>query len=188
MRGAMDRARTGSIARRMAALCLGIPLAGCASMTQDVDAYYRQMAVNYQDAVEQAKLDEAQVDHQAQVLAVTGDKKKLQKCQQILAKIRKSEEDYAHQQKRFEKAADWMESHFHINKEAILRLVGTSKGPEAPLTADPIVSSDHDTSSKHRRIEPTQKEPSTPVTNGHTGFVFIRRCFTSLSKMLTLGR
>jgi hypothetical protein len=102
------------------------------------------MAVNYQEAVEQAKLDETKVDHQAQVLAVTGDKKKLQKCQQILAKIRKSEEDYAHQQKRFEKAADWMESHFHINKEAVASVVGASKGADTPPTADPIVSPDHD--------------------------------------------
>jgi uncharacterized protein involved in tolerance to divalent cations len=144
MRGAMDRARTGSIARRMAMLCLAIPLAGCASMTQDVDAYYRQMAVNYQEAVEQAKLDETKVDHQAQVLAVTGDKKKLEKCQHILAKIRKSEEDYAHQQKRFEKAADWMESHFHINKEEVASLVGTPKEAKAPPNADPIVSTDHE--------------------------------------------
>jgi hypothetical protein len=144
MRGAMDRARTGSIARRMAGLCLGIPLAGCASMTQDVDAYYRQMAVNYQEAVEQAKLDETKMEHQAQVLAATGDKKMLQKCERVLAKIRKSEVDYAHQQRRFEKAADWMESHFDINKETIVRLVGTSKGPEASPTADPMVSPDHD--------------------------------------------
>ena len=144
MKGAMDRARAGSIARRVAVLCLGIPLAGCASMTQDVDAYYRQMAVNYQEAVEQAKLDETKVDHQAQVLAVTGDKKKLQKCQRILAKIRKSEEDYAYQQKRFEKAAEWMESHFHINKEAVASVVGTSKGADAPPSADSIVSPDHD--------------------------------------------
>jgi hypothetical protein len=144
MKGPMDWARAGSIARRMAALCLGIPLAGCASMTQDVDAYYRQMAVNYQEAVEQAKLDETKMEHQAQVMATTGDKKMLQKAERILAKIRKSEVDYAHQQKRFEKAADWMESHFDINKEAIVRLVGTSKGPEAPPTADPIVSPDHD--------------------------------------------
>jgi hypothetical protein len=144
MKGAMDRARTGSNARWMAVLCLGIPLAGCASMTQDVDAYYRQMAVNYQEAVEQAKLDETKMEHQAQVLATTGDKKMLQKCERVIAKIRKSEVDYAHQQKRFEKAADWLESHFDINKEAIVRLVGTSKGPEAPPTADPIVSSDHD--------------------------------------------
>jgi hypothetical protein len=144
MKGPMDRARAGSIARRMAALCLGIPLAGCATMTQDVDAYYRQMAVNYQEAAEQAKLDETKLDHQAQVLAVTGDKQKLQKSQRILAKIRKSEEDYARQQKRFEKAADWMESHFRIDKEAVAALVGSSKGSEGPPTAAPIASPEHD--------------------------------------------
>ena len=92
MRGAMDRARSGSIARRMAALCLAIPLAGCASMTQDVDAYYRQMAVNYQEAIEQAKVDETHIERQAQVMATTGDKKKLEKYQRVLAKIRQSED------------------------------------------------------------------------------------------------
>ncbi len=144
MRGAMDRARTGSIARRLAGLCLAIPLAGCASMTQDVNAYYRQMAVNYQEAIEQAKLDETSLDRQAQVMATTGDKKKLQKYQRVLSKVRKSEEEYARQQQRFEKAAEWMESHFHINKEAVAGVVVTSKNPEAPPTADPIVSPDHD--------------------------------------------
>jgi hypothetical protein len=144
MKGPMDRARAGSIARRMAALCLGIPLAGCASMTQEVDAYYRQQAVYYKEGVEQAKLDETKMEHQAQVLATTGDKKMLQKCERVLAKIRKSEVDYAHQQERFEKAAEWMESHFHINKEAVASLVGTSKGADAPPSADPIISPDHD--------------------------------------------
>ena len=36
----------------LASFSLGIALTGCAAMTQDVDAYYRQMAVNYQEAAE----------------------------------------------------------------------------------------------------------------------------------------
>jgi hypothetical protein len=102
----------------MAALCLGIPLAGCASITQDVDAYYRQMAVNYQDAIDRAKVDEVSVEDQSRVLAATGDQRKYRKSRRELEKIRSWEEHCAWEKKRFEKAAEWMERHFELSKRA----------------------------------------------------------------------
>ena len=58
----------------------GIWLCGCAAMTTDVDAYYRQMAVNYQEAIERSKLEESTLEKQAQVLAATGDRSKSRKA------------------------------------------------------------------------------------------------------------
>jgi hypothetical protein len=144
MKGAMDRPGAGPIARRMAALCLGISLAGCAAMTQDVDAYYRQMAVNYQEALDKAKIDEISVEHQAQVLAATGDKAKYRKYHRELGKIREWEERCAKEKKRFEKAAEWMESHFAIDKEKTEAVLASSKPPEAAPPADPTDTTAHD--------------------------------------------
>ena len=48
-------------------------MAGCASMTQDVDAYYRQMAYNWRESLEKAKVDELSLQSQAKVLASTGE-------------------------------------------------------------------------------------------------------------------
>ena len=52
---------------------MAVGMAGCASMTQDVDAYYRQMAYNWREAGEKAKVDELSLESQAKVLAATGD-------------------------------------------------------------------------------------------------------------------
>ena len=72
MRGTMDRGRAGSMARRAAALCLGISLAGCAAMSQDVDAYYRTDGGYFQEAIDKAKVDATGLENQSRVLAVTG--------------------------------------------------------------------------------------------------------------------
>jgi hypothetical protein len=97
----------------------GVCLAGCASMTQDVDAYYRQMAYNYQEALDKAKLDTLSLENQARVLAVTGDHSKYRRTQRELGKIRRWEERCEKEQKRFEKAAEWMEAHFHLERPKI---------------------------------------------------------------------
>ena len=51
----------------------GLCLAGCASVSQDVDAYYRQMAYNYKEAEEKAKMDAVALENETKVLATTGD-------------------------------------------------------------------------------------------------------------------
>jgi hypothetical protein len=118
MQDAMDRARFAMLARRMAALCLVAPLAGCASTIASVDGYYRQMAVNYQEAIDKAKEDEVSLDRRAQVLATTGDPGKSQKYRRELEKVRKWEEHCAWEKQRFEKAAGWMESHFSSARQS----------------------------------------------------------------------
>ena len=53
--------------------------AGCTSMSQDVDAYYRQMAYNYKEAAEKAKMDAVTLENETKVLATTGDFSNLKK-------------------------------------------------------------------------------------------------------------
>lgn len=114
MHSSKDQTRAGLRLRGLIFFCLGIPLAGCAAITQDVDDYYRQMAVNYEEAIEKAKVEELTVKNQARVLAVTGDPR-AHKYERELEKIRDWEKRCAHEQERFEKAAKWMETHFkHI--------------------------------------------------------------------------
>ena len=50
-------------------------------MTQDVDAYYRQMAINFQEAADKAKLDEVALENESRVLGVTGDQSRYRKAQ-----------------------------------------------------------------------------------------------------------
>ena len=61
----------GSRSWARVACCLGCSLlalspAGCASMSQDVDAYYRQMAFNYKEAQEKAKMDAVTLENETQ--------------------------------------------------------------------------------------------------------------------------
>jgi hypothetical protein len=108
------RSQRGSRLLGLGVLSLG--LAGCAAMTQDVDKYYRQMAYNYQEALDKAKLDEVTLQNQEKVLGVTGDQSGYRRAKRQLEKIRSWEEHCAYEKKRFEKAAEWMEGHFGIKK------------------------------------------------------------------------
>ena len=116
MPGATNPSREPARLRLVGLLILGPCFAGCAAMTQDVDLYYRQMAVNYQEAVDNAKRDEVSLRNQLKVLGVTGDQSKYLKTQRKLEKLQTWEEKCAKEEKRFEKAAEWMESHFNIKK------------------------------------------------------------------------
>jgi hypothetical protein len=116
MPGATNPSRRRARLRGMGLILLGPFFAGCAAMSQDVDAYYRQMAINYQEAVDNAKRDEVSLENQMRILGVTNDQTKYLKAQRKLEKLKAWEEKCAYQQKRFEKAADWMESHFDIKK------------------------------------------------------------------------
>jgi hypothetical protein len=95
---------------------LALSPAGCTSMSQDVDAYYRQMAVNYNEAAEKAKLDVVTLENEAKLLATTDDFSHLKKTQRKISHIKEWEEKCEHQAKRFEKAAEWTEAHFHLEK------------------------------------------------------------------------
>ena len=94
-------------------------LAGCASMTEDVDAYYRQMAYNYREAGEKAKMDEMSLDSQAKVLAGTGQFKQQKRVERELERVKSWEAKCDKQAERFQKAAEWTEGHFHLTRPEI---------------------------------------------------------------------
>ncbi len=118
MRDGKERLSARLIWRRLAFLSLGIALTGCAAMTQDVNGYYRQMTVNYQEAIDQAKLDETSLENQSRMLLATGDQSRYRKVQRELSRVRSWEEHCAWEKQRFDKAAKWMETHFDIDKNA----------------------------------------------------------------------
>jgi hypothetical protein len=98
---------------------LASSLAGCASVSQDVDAYYRQMAFNYKEAEEKARMDAITLENETKVLATTGDFSKLKASQRRLNRVKSWEEKCEKESKRFEKAAEWMEARFHLEKPPI---------------------------------------------------------------------
>jgi hypothetical protein len=114
MRSVKGRVGVSAIGRRLVMASLAIPLCGCAAMTQDVDAYYRQMAVNFKESLDDAKREEADLEKKSKVYALTGDKKEYRKAQRELDRVRDWVQHCSYEQKRFEKAAKWMESHFDL--------------------------------------------------------------------------
>jgi hypothetical protein len=106
-------------ARRLPLLLMMSSMGGCASVSQDVDLYYRQMAYNYKEAQERAKKQTTSLERQASVLAASGETNKLHKNQKEIERIKAWEAKMAKQEKRFEKAAQWTEDHFHLEKPAI---------------------------------------------------------------------
>jgi hypothetical protein len=117
MRSIKGRAGVSAIGRRLVMASLAIPLCGCASMTQDVDAYYRQMAVNFKEAVDDGKREEVDLEKKSKIYSLTGDKKEYRKAQRELDRVREWVQHCSHEQKRFEKAAKWMESHFDLKTQ-----------------------------------------------------------------------
>jgi outer membrane murein-binding lipoprotein Lpp len=101
------------------AVVLSVTLAGCASMTEDVDAYYRQMAYNWRESGEKAKMDELSLDSESKVLAATGDFRHQKRVKRELDKVKAWEEKCDKQAGRFEKAAKWTETRFHLTRPAI---------------------------------------------------------------------
>jgi hypothetical protein len=126
MRSVKGRTGRSTLWRRLVMASLGIPLGGCAAMTRDVEAYYRQMAVNYEEAVAQAKSEETRLEKLAKVYSVTGDQKQYRNTRRELDRVRDWEEHCGWEQERFEKAARWMESHFDINTKADPKASGTA--------------------------------------------------------------
>jgi hypothetical protein len=114
-----------ALARSWARICqlglLALPLGtvGCASVSQDVDAYYRQMAYNYKEAQEKAKTDVVSLENESKVLSTTGDFHHLKRTQRELGRVKAWEEKCGKQAARFEKAAEWTEAHFHLKKPPI---------------------------------------------------------------------
>lgn len=112
-------------------------LTGCAAMTQDVDAYYRQMAFNFREAADKAKLDEVALENESKVLGVTGDQSRYRKAQKQLRKIKEWEEHCAKEKVRFEKAAEWMETHLKVKRTEIKGEDDSRSEPRITAPDDP---------------------------------------------------
>jgi hypothetical protein len=128
--GLRSRARSSVLGLVM----LASSLAGCASVSQDVDAYYRQMAYNYKEAEEKARMEAITVENETKVLATTGDYRKVKASQRSLNRIKNWEEKCEKESRRFEKAAEWMEARFHLEKPPI-----PDKPPGYHAAEDPAV-------------------------------------------------
>jgi hypothetical protein len=105
--------------RGLPLLIMMLSMAGCASMSQDVDLYYRQMAYNYKEAQERAKKQAVSLERQAGVMAASGDTHQLKRTQREIERIKAFEAKCAKEEKRFQKAAEWTEEHFHLQKPAV---------------------------------------------------------------------
>lgn len=91
--------------RLLLLLVLPLCISGCAAMIQDVHLYYQQMAINYKEAEEKAKLDAVTLERQSGSLLQGGELHKYNRTQKELAKIKNWQEYCARQHERFEKAA-----------------------------------------------------------------------------------
>ena len=63
--------------------------------------------------------DAVTLENEAKVLATTGDFSKLKRTQRRLSRVKAWEEKCDKEAKRFEKAAEWTEAHFHLKKPKI---------------------------------------------------------------------
>ncbi len=81
-------------------------VSGCASIVKDVHLYYQQMAVNYKEAAEKAKLDAVILERNSGTLLQNGDPHKYNRSQRELARLKNWQEYCLKQSERFQKAAD----------------------------------------------------------------------------------
>jgi hypothetical protein len=75
------------------------------------------MAFNYKEAQEKAKMDIVALENETKVLATTADFTAMKRSQRQLNRIKAWEEKCGKEAKRFEKAAEWTEAHFHLEKK-----------------------------------------------------------------------
>lgn len=137
MTGPMDRALARTFVRPIVAIALGISVGGCASYSRSVDAYYRQMASNYADALKEAKIREIAVEKQAKILAATGDSR-YHKYERELKSLHKWQEHCAWEQQRFEKAANWMEAHLIREEKDAGKSSEPDETPKRDLSEGPL--------------------------------------------------
>jgi hypothetical protein len=118
-------------------------LPGCASAARDVRDYYREMAYNYGAAQEKAKMDALTLESETKTLAENGDFPRLKRTQRELSRIKAWEAKCAKQEVRFEKAAQWTEEHYHLDKP--------------PRTAKPVAVGDEE------KTAPTEPKALPPL-------------------------
>ncbi len=116
-----DRAAVVGAVRRCSgwsvlALSLGGLCIRCRRMSTPTTARWRSTTKRPQ---EKAKMDAITLENETKVLATTGDYSKLKRTQRSLSRIKDWEEKCEKEAKRFEKAAEWTEAHFHLEKPPI---------------------------------------------------------------------
>jgi hypothetical protein len=102
-----------------ALLLTALGTVGCASVAEDVDAYYRQMAYNWRESGEKAKVDEVTLKGETNAYATTGEFHRLKRTKRELERVKNWEDKCEKQANRFEKAAVWTEAHFHLDRPPI---------------------------------------------------------------------
>jgi hypothetical protein len=83
---------------------------------QDVHRYYRQMAKNYYEAEEKAKLDAIALNAESQGLLLAGNVHKYNRARKELTRLKNWEARCAYQRERFEKAAQKLEEGGALDK------------------------------------------------------------------------
>ena len=90
-------------------LLLAVSLVGCAAMTQDVHQYYRQMATNFKEAEEKAKVRIATRQREASMLLKGGEVHQYKRAIREVNPLKNWQEHCARERERFEKAAEKLE-------------------------------------------------------------------------------
>jgi hypothetical protein len=100
---------------RMMALLLLVPtLPGCIAAATDVRDYYREMALNYHEAGEKAKMDAVTLEGEARMLAKNGDFHRVKRTEREIARIKAWEAKCAKNEGKFDDAARRTEGLFHL--------------------------------------------------------------------------
>ncbi|MCL4499447.1 MAG: hypothetical protein M1335_04290 [Chloroflexi bacterium] len=98
-----------SACARKTLLLLAVSLVGCAAMTQDVHQYYRQMATNFKEAEEKAKVRIATRQREASMLLKGGEVHQYKRAIREVNRLKNWQEHCARERERFEKAAEKLE-------------------------------------------------------------------------------
>lgn len=101
------RPKASCVGPALAALLVG--LSGCGAIKQDVHQYYSQMAKNYHEAEQKAKLDAVALDAESRGLLQSGQVHKYNRTRKELTRLKDWEARCAYQKERFEKAAKKLE-------------------------------------------------------------------------------
>lgn len=101
------RVHAWSLVFTIAATAVG--LSGCGAIKQDVHQYYRQMARNYQEAEEKAKLDVATLEAESRNFLQAGNVHKYNRSRKEVSRLKDWQDRCANQRQRFEKASQMFE-------------------------------------------------------------------------------
>ena len=99
-------------------------------MVQDVHLYYQQMAINYKEAEEKAKLDAVTLERESASLLQAGETHRYNRAQRELARLKNWQENCARQHEHaLQQAANKTAKAGAAGKDAI---PATSANPESP--------------------------------------------------------